>query len=150
MVSNIHRPQSAGRAGFVPHPRNRRARLRRTLLRGHGKLDGREDGRFRVRVGEHVIAAAQVFVNTGTRSVIPSVEGLKSINPVGLVPPEAVDAIKQILQSLQATSQGTVAQASLQLPAQVMERIPLPGMGGRQAAPPGGAMPGPGGRPGGR
>jgi pyruvate/2-oxoglutarate dehydrogenase complex dihydrolipoamide dehydrogenase (E3) component len=49
------------------------------LLRGHGRLDGREDGRFRVRVGEHVIAADQVIVNTGTRSVIPPIEGLKNI-----------------------------------------------------------------------
>jgi pyruvate/2-oxoglutarate dehydrogenase complex dihydrolipoamide dehydrogenase (E3) component len=49
------------------------------LLRGHGKLDGREDGSFRVRVGEHVISADQVVVNTGTRSVIPPIEGLKDI-----------------------------------------------------------------------
>ena len=39
-----------------------------TLVRGHARLEGREDGRFRVRVGDYVIAADQVVVNTGTRS----------------------------------------------------------------------------------
>jgi len=44
-----------------------------TLVRGHARLEGREDGRFRVRVGDYVIAADQVVVNTGTRSVIPAI-----------------------------------------------------------------------------
>ena len=50
-----------------------------TLVRGHARLEGREDGRFRVRVGDYVIAADQVVVNTGTRSVIPAIDGLKEI-----------------------------------------------------------------------
>jgi hypothetical protein len=32
-----------------------------------------------VRVGDYVIAADQVVVNTGTRSVIPAIDGLKEI-----------------------------------------------------------------------
>ena len=50
-----------------------------TLVRGHARLEGREDGRFRVRVGDYVIAADQVVVNTRTRSVIPAIDGLKEI-----------------------------------------------------------------------
>ena len=49
------------------------------LLRGHARLDGRADGKFRVRVGDHVITADQVVVNTGTRSVVPDIDGLKEI-----------------------------------------------------------------------
>ncbi|WP_216322207.1 mercuric reductase [Deinococcus aestuarii] len=45
-------------------------------LRGHARLEGRDGGGFRVRVGDQLVTAAQVVLNTGTRSVIPDVEGL--------------------------------------------------------------------------
>ncbi len=56
------------------------------LLRGHARLEGREGfnghGAFRVRIGERTIFAAQVVVNTGTRSLIPPIPGLMDIDVV--------------------------------------------------------------------
>ncbi len=46
------------------------------LLRGHARLDGRAETGFRARVGERHITAAQVVLDTGTRSLIPSIPGL--------------------------------------------------------------------------
>jgi pyruvate/2-oxoglutarate dehydrogenase complex dihydrolipoamide dehydrogenase (E3) component len=56
------------------------------LLRGHARLEGREGvnghGAFQVRIGEQTILAAQVVVNTGTRSLIPPIPGLMDIDVV--------------------------------------------------------------------
>jgi pyruvate/2-oxoglutarate dehydrogenase complex dihydrolipoamide dehydrogenase (E3) component len=49
------------------------------LVRGHARLDGKVDARFRVRVGEHTIAAKKVVINTGTRSAIPRILGLEHV-----------------------------------------------------------------------
>ena len=51
-----------------------------SLLRGQAKLDGRTEAGFRVQVGEQTIIAKEVVLNTGTRSLIPDVEGLKEID----------------------------------------------------------------------
>ena len=48
------------------------------LLLGQARLRGREKKAFRVRVGRHDVLAAQVVLNTGTRSRRPSIPGLGS------------------------------------------------------------------------
>lgn len=51
------------------------------LLRGHARLEGRDDeGRFRVRVEGETVTATEVVLNTGTRSSIPPVDGIRDIN----------------------------------------------------------------------
>ena len=49
------------------------------LLRGHARLLGREGRKFRLSIGEQVVLASQVVLDTGTRSRIPSIEGLDKI-----------------------------------------------------------------------
>jgi len=49
------------------------------LLRGQARLAGRAENAFRVAVGAETIIAGQVVLNTGTRSVIPEIEGLREI-----------------------------------------------------------------------
>ncbi|MBA3908583.1 MAG: mercuric reductase [Rhodobacter sp.] len=53
------------------------------VIDGWGRFDGREaDGRFRVSVGDRVLRARQVYLNTGTRPFIPDVPGLETIAPL--------------------------------------------------------------------
>jgi pyruvate/2-oxoglutarate dehydrogenase complex dihydrolipoamide dehydrogenase (E3) component len=49
------------------------------LLRGQARLDGRDGDRFRIAVGDTRIVAAQVVLDTGTRSSIPPIQGLDQI-----------------------------------------------------------------------
>lgn len=49
------------------------------LLRGHARLAGRSDSGFRVQVAGVEVMARQVVINTGTRSVIPPIEGLHGV-----------------------------------------------------------------------
>lgn len=49
------------------------------LIEGHAKLDGREGERFRIRVGDDVVLAKQAVLNTGSRSEIPEIKGLREI-----------------------------------------------------------------------
>jgi pyruvate/2-oxoglutarate dehydrogenase complex dihydrolipoamide dehydrogenase (E3) component len=49
------------------------------LARGHARLAGRAEGGFRVRVGDDEFMAREVVIDTGTRSAIPPIEGLKDI-----------------------------------------------------------------------
>ena len=54
-----------------------------SLVHGWGRFDGREDdGRFRVMVGDQVLLARQVYLNTGTRPFLPPVEGIDTVNPL--------------------------------------------------------------------
>lgn len=51
------------------------------LLCAHARLDGRDDGgAFRVRVGEQMVTASEVVLNTGTRSLIPPIAGLDEVD----------------------------------------------------------------------
>jgi pyruvate/2-oxoglutarate dehydrogenase complex dihydrolipoamide dehydrogenase (E3) component len=50
------------------------------LLHGHARFAGREADYFRLEVGAEEVAAAQVVLDTGTRSVIPPIEGLQEID----------------------------------------------------------------------
>ena len=51
-----------------------------TLLRGHARFEGRNGDGFRLRVGEAQVTAAQVVLDTGTRSLIPPIDGLDEID----------------------------------------------------------------------
>ena len=51
-----------------------------TLLRGHARLTGKVDGGFGVTIGDRNIVAERVVLNTGTRSLIPEVEGLDGLD----------------------------------------------------------------------
>ena len=50
------------------------------LVRGHARLTGREDDRFRVTIGETVLMASAVVLDTGTRSALPPIDGLEAID----------------------------------------------------------------------
>ncbi|MDQ2745971.1 MAG: mercuric reductase [Acidobacteriota bacterium] len=50
------------------------------LIRGQAKITGRNrENLFQVQVGETVLTAQEVILNTGTRSVIPNIENLDEI-----------------------------------------------------------------------
>jgi pyruvate/2-oxoglutarate dehydrogenase complex dihydrolipoamide dehydrogenase (E3) component len=51
-----------------------------TLLRGHARLEGREERGFRVQIeGGPRVVAKQVVLDTGTRAVVPTVDGLADV-----------------------------------------------------------------------
>ena len=50
------------------------------LLHGQARLQGRTEAGFQVQVGEQTFTAAQVVLNTGTRTLVPPVEGLTDID----------------------------------------------------------------------
>ena len=49
------------------------------LLRGHARFEGRDGDRFRVRVNGTIVTSDHVVIDTGTRSVIPPIEGLDGV-----------------------------------------------------------------------
>ena len=51
-----------------------------TLIRGHARFEGREDDGFRLRVGESSVLARQVVLDTGTRTLLPPIEGLDRVD----------------------------------------------------------------------
>ena len=50
------------------------------LIAGHARLDGRDGERFRVVVGGQAFLADQVVLDTGTRSVIPPIDGIGDLD----------------------------------------------------------------------
>jgi pyruvate/2-oxoglutarate dehydrogenase complex dihydrolipoamide dehydrogenase (E3) component len=48
------------------------------VIAGHARFEGRDGRIFRVRVGEEIVRARHVVIDTGTRSRIPKVRGLES------------------------------------------------------------------------
>ena len=57
---------------------NRKVEERKTLhlYRGHGRFISSHE----VRVGEEVLESKRIFIDTGTRPVVPDLEGLRGIN----------------------------------------------------------------------
>ena len=49
------------------------------LIRGHAFFEGRDEDGFRVRVGDTAITAGEVVLNTGTRTLIPPIDGLEDV-----------------------------------------------------------------------
>jgi pyruvate/2-oxoglutarate dehydrogenase complex dihydrolipoamide dehydrogenase (E3) component len=50
------------------------------LFFGSARFEGRDDGAFRVAVGNRVVVAGQVVLDTGTRSTIPPIDGLDELD----------------------------------------------------------------------
>lgn len=50
------------------------------LIRGHARIDGREEGDFRVHVGDEKVLASRLVINSGTRTLVPPIEGLDSVD----------------------------------------------------------------------
>jgi pyruvate/2-oxoglutarate dehydrogenase complex dihydrolipoamide dehydrogenase (E3) component len=50
------------------------------LLCGHARIEGQQNRQFRVRINNEVITAAQLVLDTGTRSLIPPIKGLTGVN----------------------------------------------------------------------
>ncbi|HEV2093960.1 MAG TPA: mercuric reductase [Rubrobacter sp.] len=50
------------------------------LIRDHARLEGAEDGGFRVSVGDRSLLVGEVVLNTGTRTLIPPIEGLEDVD----------------------------------------------------------------------
>ena len=50
------------------------------LLRGHAKIEGRQGKAFSVRINGEMVVAAQLVLDTGTRSLIPPIEGLADVD----------------------------------------------------------------------
>ncbi len=67
-----------------------------TFARSHGRLAGRDGGRFVVEVGDETHTAAQVVIATGTRPSLPPVSGLDQL-AVGV--DELVWTNREILQT---------------------------------------------------
>jgi pyruvate/2-oxoglutarate dehydrogenase complex dihydrolipoamide dehydrogenase (E3) component len=53
-----------------------------TLIRGHATLEGREGDGFAVKVGASRLITEQIVLDTGTRTAIPSIAGLKRIDTI--------------------------------------------------------------------
>lgn len=49
------------------------------LVRGWGRLDGRDGDRFAVRVGERRLTARRIYLNTGARPSLPPLAGLGDV-----------------------------------------------------------------------
>ena len=52
------------------------------LLQGHGRLDGREGDRFKIVVDDDTILADHVVLDTGTRSLIPPINGIGELDVI--------------------------------------------------------------------
>ena len=50
------------------------------LIRGQARIEGREEGGFRVRVGDRSLLVGEVVLNTGTRTLIPPIDGLDAVD----------------------------------------------------------------------
>ena len=50
------------------------------LINGHASFEGRDDEGFRLKVGDETIVAREVVLNTGTRTMIPPIDGLDGID----------------------------------------------------------------------
>lgn len=50
------------------------------LIWGHARFESRESEGFRVSVGERSVLAREVVIDTGTRTAVPPVEGIESVD----------------------------------------------------------------------
>ena len=50
------------------------------LIQGHARFEGRDGEGFRLRVGELTVTARQVVLDTGTRTLIPPIDGIESVD----------------------------------------------------------------------
>src|SRR5439155_27033795 len=52
------------------------------LILGEAKLAGRDGARFAIAVGDRLLSAEQVVLDTGTRSLIPSIDGIDAVDVI--------------------------------------------------------------------
>jgi pyruvate/2-oxoglutarate dehydrogenase complex dihydrolipoamide dehydrogenase (E3) component len=52
------------------------------VIQGHARFEAREGKRFRLRVGERTVSAGRIVLDTGTRSRLPRLPGLDSLDYV--------------------------------------------------------------------
>lgn len=52
------------------------------LIYGHARLEGRDEAGFLIRVEDRLLTAKQVVLDTGTRSRIPTVEGIDKVKVI--------------------------------------------------------------------
>jgi pyruvate/2-oxoglutarate dehydrogenase complex dihydrolipoamide dehydrogenase (E3) component len=50
------------------------------VYHAYAQFDGMADGQYRVRMGDEVVTAPRVFLNTGTRASVPRVEGIEAVD----------------------------------------------------------------------
>ena len=50
-----------------------------TLIRAHARLDGAAQGWFRINAGDRTLRARNVVLDTGTRSLMPEIDGLADV-----------------------------------------------------------------------
>jgi pyruvate/2-oxoglutarate dehydrogenase complex dihydrolipoamide dehydrogenase (E3) component len=75
----IERARRIAAVSRASHDRAFAAAENPMLFRGQARLEGRAGEGFRVRISERAVTAREVVLDTGTRSVIPPIEGLKEI-----------------------------------------------------------------------
>jgi pyruvate/2-oxoglutarate dehydrogenase complex dihydrolipoamide dehydrogenase (E3) component len=46
----------------------------------YARFEGMADGLYQVRMGDEVVAAPRVFLNTGTRARVPAIDGIETVN----------------------------------------------------------------------
>ena len=51
-----------------------------TLIRGHARFEGRTEEGFKLRIGGRSVLAEQVVLDTGTRTLLPPIEGLDAVD----------------------------------------------------------------------
>ena len=79
------------------------------LVRGHARLDGREGERFRLRVGDDVLLARRVVLDTGTRSARPPIEGLDDLPSGRLIDSENWIGRRELPERVVFLGGGTIA-----------------------------------------
>ena len=79
------------------------------LVRGHARLDGRDGGRFRLRVGDDIVLAQRVVLDTGTRSARPPLEGLDDLPPERLIDSESWIDRRDLPERVVFLGGGTIA-----------------------------------------
>jgi len=52
------------------------------LIHGQAKLEGRDGARFLIAAGDRRLSAAQVVLDTGTRSLIPPIDGIDAVDVI--------------------------------------------------------------------
>lgn len=50
------------------------------LIPGHASFEGHDDNGFRLQVGEQTVTAREVVLNTGTRTLVPPIDGLDEVD----------------------------------------------------------------------
>lgn len=50
------------------------------VYHAYARFEGRVDGQYQVGMGDQIVSAPTVFINTGTRARVPAIDGIDSVN----------------------------------------------------------------------